>query len=45
MSRRNTDLTEMLRDRRPVSWYSITVTGRERLAAHLSALQALMGGD
>ena len=30
------------RDRRPVSWYSLTDLGRARLRSHVSALEALI---
>ena len=33
------------RDRKPVSWYQLTSTGRKRLESHLAALNGLLGTD
>ncbi len=32
------------RDRKPVSWYSLTQAGREALEGHVRALELLLGG-
>lgn len=36
------DVKKEFRDRKPVSWYTLTKTGRKALSAHLSALQRLI---
>jgi len=30
-------------DRKPISWYQLTTTGKQRLEAHLAALSGLLG--
>jgi len=32
-------------DRKPISWYQLTTSGRQRLEAHLAALSGLLGSD
>ena len=32
-------------DRKPISWYQLTATGRQCLESHLSALTGLLGTD
>ncbi|RKX30314.1 MAG: transcriptional regulator [Verrucomicrobia bacterium] len=32
-------------DRKPISWYQLTTTGRQRLEVHLAALSGLLGTD
>lgn len=36
---------KMFQDRKPVSWYRLTSTGRSGLSTHMNALERLIKGD
>ena len=38
------DVQKEFRERRPVSWYSLTPQGRAALRRHVTALETLLGG-
>lgn len=38
------DVQKEFRERRPVSWYSLTPQGRAALRRHVAALETLLGG-